>query len=157
MTSLKHSYTRKCGPLKNVAFKVLTDVFHWTSFGGHILTSGKLRLGSKQDQERTNINDVKRTWIGRPWDLTCSLKMYVYRKLYKITEIEKIMWEQSKQLDKTLHWRRVRVGRKNNVHRTPGRKRTSWKRPYWPKVRRTLSVMLKTTHYGLPLSSGYNT
>ena len=111
MTSLKHSYTRKCGPLKNVAFKVLTDVFHWTSFGGQILTSGELRLGLKQAQERTNINDVKRMLIGLPlaeWDLTFSLKIYVYRKLYKITDIEKIMWEQSKQLDKTLHWRRVR-------------------------------------------------
>ena len=43
-------------------------------------------------------------------------------------------------VEKTLYRRRVRIGRKNNVLRTPGRKRTSGKLSYGPKVGRPLNV-----------------
>ena len=41
-------------------------------------------------------------------------------------------------VQKTLHRRRVRVGRTDYVLRTPGRKRTSGKLSYGPKVGRTV-------------------
>ena len=41
---------------------------------------------------------------------------------------------------KPSHRRRVRIGRTNNVLRTPGRKRTSGKLTYGPKLRRPLGV-----------------
>ena len=58
MTPLKHSYTTKCGPLKNVAFKVLTDVFllnvvWWSDIDGEATSKSYVRQNCAWAQNRT--------------------------------------------------------------------------------------------------------
>ena len=61
-------------------------------------------------------------------DLICA-RMKVFRTSFFVADVKK-----------TLNGRRVRVWLANHIIRTPGRKRTSGKLSYWPKVGRPLNV-----------------
>ena len=69
--------------------------------------------------------DVHRRWA----DALLWARMKVFRTSLFVADVEK-----------TLHRRRVRIGRMNYVLRTPGRNRTSGKLSYGPYVGRPLNV-----------------
>ena len=66
---------------------------------------------------------------GRWEDALLWARMKVFRASLFVADVEK-----------TLCWRRVRIGRLNYVLRTSGRKKTSWKLSYGPKIGRPLNV-----------------
>ena len=103
--------------------------YHYIEFNIYEYTNVIALNDSGASQRLLQVHPTRQDVHRRREDYLIWARTQVFRTTLFVADVEK-----------TLHRRRVRIGRTNDVLRTPGRKKTSGKIIYGPKLGRHLDV-----------------